>query len=65
MSVSLQHQLTKGDYFYTEVGLYYVEVVIDESYLVENCKTYDHFWVKEADLDILEWYPVGFDEEVE
>ena len=64
MSVSLQQQLNKGSYFYTEVGLYYVEMILEEDYLVENCKTYDHFWVKEADLEALDWYLVSFEEVV-
>ena len=58
MSVSLQPQLTKGSYFYTTVGLYYVEVVVDGEYLVENCKTLDVQWVKEEDLEMVEWTPV-------
>lgn len=64
MSVSLQQQLNKGSYFYTEVGLYYVEMILEEDYLVENCKTYDHFWVKEAELEVLDWYLVDFEEVV-
>lgn len=64
MQVSHQLQLTKGSYFYTEVGLYYVELVIDEDYLVENCLTYDHSWLKIEDLEMIDYTAVSYEEVV-
>lgn len=62
MSVVHLHQLTKGDYFYTEKGLYYVELAVDEEYLVENCMTYNHHWLKFSDLEALDYTLIEIEE---
>jgi hypothetical protein len=60
MSVSLQQLPSKSSYFYTDNGnLYYVLEILDEDYLVEDCKTLLMMWVTQSSLEALDWHPCG------